>query len=98
MNDLRAGRKTALCRRNAAGRNAVIETENPPVQPLTEEDCARLFDRFYRADEARSRDHQSGYGIGLSIAQAVIDRHGGSTTAGMTAGGTLIVRLTVPAG
>ena len=82
----------------AAGRNVVIETENPPVQPLTEEDCARLFDRFYRADEARSRDHQSGYGIGLSIAQAVIDRHGGSTTAGMTAGGTLIIRLTVPTG
>ena len=78
------------------GRNAVIETENPPLQPLTEENCARLFDRFYRADEARSREKQSGYGIGLSIAQAVIDRHGGSAAAGMTSDHTLLIRLTVP--
>ena len=77
-------------------RNAVIETENPPVQPLTEENCNRLFDRFYRADEARSRDKKSGYGIGLSIAQAVIDRHGGSAIARITSDNTLLIRLTIP--
>ena len=83
----------------ADGRNAVIETENTPVQPLTEENCARLFDRFYRADEARSRDQQggqSGYGIGLSIAQAVMERHGGSAAAHMTPGSKLLIRLTLP--
>ena len=79
------------------GRNAVIETENPPAQPLTEEDCARLFDRFYRADEARDREKKSGYGIGLSIAQAVAARHGGTVSAGMTADGKLRIRVTVPA-
>ena len=77
-------------------RNAVIETENLPVQPLTEENCNRLFDRFYRADEARSRDKKSGYGIGLSIAQAVIDRHGGSAIARITSDNTLLIRLTIP--
>ena len=78
------------------GRDAVIETENPPVQPLTEENCSRLFDRFYRADEARSRDKQTGYGIGLSIAQAVIDRHGGTAIARLTSENTLLIRVTVP--
>ena len=36
------------------GKNAVIETENPPAEPLTEEDCARLFDRFYRGDKGHA--------------------------------------------
>ena len=80
----------------AEGKNAVIETENPPAQALTEEDCARLFDRFYRADKARDREKQSGYGIGLSIAQAVIARHGGNAAARMTPDNTLRIRLTVP--
>ena len=78
------------------GRDAVIETENPPAQPLTDENCNRLFDRFYRADEARSRDKQNGYGIGLSIAQAVIERHDGNTIARLTSKNTLLIRATIP--
>ena len=46
---------------------------------LPEGDLHRLFDRFYRADEART--HQTamngGYGIGLSMAEAIIRQHRG---------------------
>ena len=35
----------------------------------------RLFDRFYRVDRARTRN--GSYGLGLAIAQAIIDRHKG---------------------
>ena len=87
---------TIILRARPENRKAVIETENPPIQPLTDEDCSRLFDRFYRADKARDREKQNGYGIGLSIAQAVITRHGGTASAGMTPDGTLLIRLTVP--
>jgi signal transduction histidine kinase len=39
-----------------------------------------LFERFFRGDQARTRD-QSGSGIGLTIAKALVEAHGGSLTA-----------------
>lgn len=43
---------------------------------IAKKDQAKIFDRFYRSDEARTRGHSSGYGLGLAIAKAVADNHG----------------------
>lgn len=49
-------------------------------EPITPNELNHLFDRFYRTDHSRSRDTGS-YGIGLSIAAAIVQKHHGRITA-----------------
>jgi heavy metal sensor kinase len=46
---------------------------------IPEADQPRLFDRFFRADAARSR-HVDGLGLGLSLAREIVRAHGGTLT------------------
>jgi two-component system OmpR family sensor kinase len=57
----------------------------------------RIFERFHRADPLRSRD-QGGSGLGLSIAAAVVNAHGGQISVQDTPGGGATFRIELPAG
>ena len=58
-------------------------------------DVERIFDRFYRADSARSQ--KGGYGIGLSAAQAIVRLHRGELTAARE-GGEIVFTVKLPEG
>lgn len=52
------------------GRNIRLSVYNTTGH-ISQEDTAHLFERFYRSDKSRNSD-TGGYGIGLSIASAVV--------------------------
>jgi len=64
---------------------------------LTEEQAARVFERFYRADSSRARA-SGGAGLGLSIVAAVVEAHGGTAEARPTPGGGATFAITLPLG
>ncbi len=59
------------------GKSIVIEITNT-CESIDPETVSKMFDRFYRADSSRARETKTGgYGIGLSIAKAITERHNG---------------------
>lgn len=57
------------------GRGHCLLTVSNPGQPIEPKDLERIFERFYRVDAARSRT--GSFGLGLSIARAIVREHNG---------------------
>ena len=57
------------------GRVNCLLTIRSPGETMTEQQCRDIFKRFYRGDETRSMNRS--YGLGLSIAQGIVERHRG---------------------
>ena len=74
-NALRHARSTVCVRVACGGREAsvTVADDGPGIPP---EHLSRVFERFYRVDEDRSRD-AGGAGLGLAIVRQMVELHGG---------------------
>ena len=79
---------------NARGRwlTIAVSDDGPGIPP---EHLERVFERFHRVDEARARE-RVGAGLGLAIARAIVEAHGGHMRADARAGGGTTITLEVP--
>ena len=62
---------------------------------IPEQQLERIFDRFYRTDAGRARD-RGGSGLGLPIARAIVEAHGGSIEATRSADGGAAITFELP--
>lgn len=69
-----------------------IQDNGPGIKP---EHLPHLFDRFYRADPSRTRQH-GGAGLGLAITKSIVDAHGGSIDVESQVGKGSVFRVTLP--
>ena len=83
--------RVGLKRSNAS---AVAEFQDSGIG-ISADDLPNIFDRFYRADKARSREF-GGVGLGLSIARWVAEAHRGSIEVQSTPGSGSLFRVHVP--
>ena len=70
----------------------VVEDQGPGMPAEVAE---RATERFYRADQSRSR-HRGGSGLGLSIVDATVTSHGGAVSIDTVTGGGTCVRIKLP--
>jgi two-component system OmpR family sensor kinase len=78
----------------SSGREAVVAVADEGAG-LTQEEAARVFEQFWRADAARGRS-TGGAGLGLSIVQAIATAHGGRAEVDSTPGDGTTFRVHVP--
>ena len=78
-------RKIIALHSKLEGSNLIVKVVDQGIG-IDEEDKKRIFDRFYRADKARSRYETPGYGLGLAIASLIVQKHAGHISVKSTFG------------
>ena len=84
---------TVTLRREGKGVTLAVRNTGDPIPP---EDLPHIFERFYRADKARTHmENTGGYGLGLSIARSIAEDHKGtiSCTSNAEEGTTFTVKF-----
>ncbi len=80
----------------AAGGAVEVRVEDTGIG-IPPADLPHIFERFYRADKARTRGH-GGTGLGLAIVKHIVQSHGGTVSAESTYGKGTAIIFRLPAG
>jgi two-component system sensor histidine kinase MprB len=70
--------------------SVAVGDSGPGIAPI---DRSRVFDRFYRSDDARAT---AGSGLGLAIVRGIVEAHGGKVRVGDAPSGGALVGFTLP--
>jgi two-component system, OmpR family, phosphate regulon sensor histidine kinase PhoR len=96
-NAVKYSREGGEIRLSARQRDGEIElTVSDDGIGIAREDLPRIFERFYRADKARSPDKVRGTGLGLAIVKHVVQLHGGRVEADSEPGKGTTIRVLLP--
>jgi two-component system phosphate regulon sensor histidine kinase PhoR len=96
-NAVKYSREDGEIRLNARRRDSEIELSvNDNGIGIGKEDLPRIFERFYRADKARSPDKVRGTGLGLAIVKHIAQLHGGRVEAESELGRGTMIRIMLP--
>ncbi len=78
----------------ATGHGVALAVQDTGIG-IAPEHQARVFDRFYRVDQARTRS-SGGAGLGLAIARELVEAHGGQLTLASQVGQGSTFTVTLP--
>lgn len=81
-------------RLSRSGKSIRLMVENS-CAPVDAAQLSQFFDRFYRGDRSRS-SQSGGYGLGLSIAKAIVQAHRGKITVSTRDGHSVLITVTLP--
>ena len=79
----------------AAKKTVHLRICNTTAEKINEDTLPNVFDRFYRSDASRNSE-TGGHGIGLSIAKAIVEAHGGTVTATTKTGFDFCIEASLP--
>lgn len=80
---------------NTHRKSAVLTVENTSKEKVDGDKLPYVFDRFYRSDSSRNSE-TGGHGIGLSIARAIVESHGGTVSASTDNGYNFRITAFIP--
>ena len=86
------GQVQVAVQRTAVGVQLTVQDSGPGFPPA---DLGRVFDKFYRGEEARTRA-KGGAGLGLAIARGIVEAHAGQITAANAPNGGAIITVLLP--
>lgn len=90
--------EVALRKQSIDGNNYAVISVSDRGQGVPEDSLEKIFQPFYRAEDARDRQSGGGTGLGLAITERAVQMHGGTIKASNSERGGLVVemRLALP--